>query len=496
MFLRFTKKFSRPKLGFIIALLMLFAPALVATTVESAQRNKAKATPTPKKKATPTPNKKTQAKTKATPKPTPNKSKTNSKNQTQTASKNKTASKKNEKTTSSKTSQKTSDKNKNSKTANTKNSKQTLAANNKLPSKNAKNTKTATTNKNASTKNTKSTASKNTKPTVVKTTTKTTPKTTADTRSKTGNTTKTTEKTTETTIAELPQIIVTTFSVPLRSQAKPDAPTLSNVKLGTVLRVTEKNPAWYKVQYSAGGKTSTGWVSANSVNDLNASGKTEIYRQIVERNYKPQMDFESASEFYEFTSKVGGELDTSDKSAEIELKRLLALRSALKTIPADKRETSPYKDFLKAQEKEIVYNEPAGQWLVTSNQFWDLHSKYKKSVVSDTIAWEAANNPLPGECEGYVNCHLFDMRMRFGEYLNLHPNGKNSAEALRNMTNYLSPIVADLQQKAVYNGPTDVTDRAEFNNLIAELRTIVARLPFVEKEKALQQLRQIAEAYR
>jgi len=488
MFLRFIKKFSRPKLGFIIALLMLFAPALIATTVESAQRNKAKATPTPKKKATPTPNKKTQAKTKPTPKPTPNKSKTNSKSQTQTASKNKTTTKKNEKTTSSKTNQKTTDKNKNSKTATTKNSKQTLAANNKIPSKNAK---TTPTSKNASTKNTKSTTSKNTKPTVTKAATKTT----ADTKSKTGNTNKTVEKPIETT-AELPQIIVTTFSVPVRTQAKPDAPMLSNVKLGTVLRVTEKNPAWYKVQYSTGGKTSTGWVSANSVNDLNAAGKTEIYRQIVERNYKPQMDFESASEFYEFTSKVGGDLDTSDKSADIELKRLLALRSALKTIPADKRETSPYKDFLKAQEKEIVYNEPVGQWLVASNQFWDLHSKYKKSVVSDTIAWEAANNPLPGECAGYVNCYLFDMRMRFGEYLNLHPNGKNSAEALKNMTDYLSPIVADLQQKAVYNGPSDVTDRAEFNNLIAELRTIVARLPFVEKEKALQQLRQIAEAYR
>ncbi len=64
------------------------------------------------------------------------------------------------------------------------------------------------------------------------------------------------------------------------------------------------------------------------------------------------------------------------------------------------------------------------------------------------------------------------------------------------MTDYLSPIVADAPQKTVYNGPTDVTDRAEFNNLIAELRTIVARLQFVEKEKTLQQLRTIAEAYR
>lgn len=492
MFLRFTKKFSRPKLGFIVALLMLVTPAFITTTVGNAQRNKAKATPTPKKKATPTP-KKTQAKTKAKPKPTP-KSKTNSK--TQTVSKNKTAAKKNEKTTSTKTSQKITDKN----SRNAKNSKQTLTANTKTSSKTAK---TADKNNTSSSKNAKSkTVDKNkSKPTTAKTTTKTsvksTSKTTADTKSKKGNTTKTDEKTVETTsTAELPQIIVTTFSVPLRSQAKADAATVSNIKLGTVLRVTEKNPAWYKVQYAVGGKSATGWISANAVNDLNAAGKTEIYQQIVERNYKSQMDFESAAEFYEFTSNARSDLDNSDKSAEIELKRLLALRSALKTIPADKRETAPYKDFLKAQEKEIVYNEPAGQWLVASNQFWDLHSKYKKSTVSDNIAWEAANNPLPGECEGYVNCYLFDMRMRFGEYLNLHPNGKNSAEALKNMTDYFSPLVADAPQKKIYNAPTDVTDRAEFNNLIAELRTIVARLPFVEKEKTLQQLKTIAEAYR
>jgi hypothetical protein len=523
MFLRFTKKFSRPVYGFVIALLMLFAPALIAVTVESApQKNKAKPTPAQKKKAAPTPNKKTQAKTKPTPKPTPAKSKTNSKNAAPTASKNKAATNRNEKNTSAKTNQKTSDRNKNSKTSDrTKNSKQTLTASNRIPSKNSKNdknsknsdrnsktsdrnSKTSDRSKNSAsrqtTEKTKPSVAKNTKAAIVKTSSRETPKRTSDLRTKTPETNKTddrqVEKTIETNSAELPQIIVTTFSVPVRREAKPDAAAVSSVKLGTVLKVTEKNPAWYKVQYSADGKTSSGWISANSVNDLNGAGKTEIYRQIVERNYKPQMDFESAAEFYEFVGSVGGELDNSDKSAEIELKRLLALRSALKTIPSDKRETAPYRDFLKAQEKEIVYNEPAGQWLVVSNEFWDLHNKYKKLAVSDTIAWEAANNPLPGECEGYVNCYLFDMRMRFGEYLNLHPNGRNAAEALRNMTDYLSPIVADSKQKTIYNGPTDVTDRAEFNNLIAELRTIIARLPFVEKEKALQQLRTIAEAYR
>ena len=515
MFLRFTKKFSRPKLGFIIALFMLFAPAFILTTVESAaaQRNK-KPAPTPKKKATP--DKKTQAKTAKTPARQDSKSSKNAKNTKETASKNKSNDKRNDKRSDRVAKNDRNSKNdrsssKNAKTNDRRNSKQTLAANNKIPSKNSRsdrNAKSSDKNRNSADRNSrqersernKLSASKNAKPAVAKTTEKKTSRRTVETKPRTENTRRNAVQPVVETEAETSvknsEIIVATYSAPVRSQASQSAPLLSNVKLGSVLRVAEKKADWYKIEYWADGKTTTGWIPAAAVNDLSASGRGEVYRSIVDKTYKPQMDFETASEFYEFTSKVGDELDGSERSGEIELKRLLALRSALKTIPADKRESSPYKNFLKNQERAIVYNEPAGEWLVISNEFWNLHNKYRKTEVSETIAWEAANNPLPGECEGYVNCYLFDMRMRFGEYLNLHPNGKRAAEALKNITDYLSPIAADATAKSVYNGPTDVTDRAEFNNLIAELRTIVARLQFVEKEKTLQQLRTIAEAYR
>ena len=212
--------------------------------------------------------------------------------------------------------------------------------------------------------------------------------------------------------------------------------------------------------------------------------------------WKPVVEAKRWANIQEFMGEFTDKLDQSDASGEFELKRLLTLRSALKSIPQGESNSEPFSSFTKTHENAIVYNEPAGAYIVASNQFWDLHSKYAKHVISDSIAWEAALNPLPGECEGYINCHLFDLRMRFGEYLNLHPNGRHAAEALANITNYLEPVVADSGRKEVYNGPTDVTDRAEFNNLVAELRTIVARLSFVEKERTLQQLKQIAEAYR
>lgn len=453
-FKSFTKIISRRNIGLLIVFLMLIAPAFISPAVESAQtKNAKKATPTPKKKTTPP--KKTQAKTT----PTPKKS-------------TKTAAKTTAKTTTNSSKTKTGAVKNNSKTDD--------------KSKTAKNTN----NKKAATNNNKNTSSKTTKPTTSKTTK---PKTTSTKTTKPKTTTQT--STTKTSNIDS-QIIITSYSVPIKIEPKTSAKSLSNAKLGATYKVTEKSGSWYKVQYTSGGKTSSGWVSAASVNDLDDANKAAIYRQIAERNYNENMNFTEAAEYSDFVKQISGELGATDADAEVELKRLLALRTALKNIPIEQREQSPYREFLKKYDAEISYNEPAGMYLVASNQFWELHTKYAKSVVSDKIAWEAAMNPLPGECEGYVNCYLFDMRMRFGEYLNMHPNGKNSAEALNNIINYLSPIVADLQQKSVYNGPTDVTDRAEFNNLIAELRTIISRVPHTEKEKAIQQLKQIAEGFR
>jgi hypothetical protein len=463
MSLSFIEKDARRKIGLVIVISLFVFSGLLTVSVESAQTGSIrKPTSTPKKNASPTP-KKTQAKTTPTPKKktTATKTKAEERKQTANTAKNTTVirDKKGGKTTVEK--------------------KPEAAIKNAKPLKN----------------NGKNTLSKDIKKTNTKTNTPQ-PKTSIATKNTTQPKTVTKPQTLLTNKKELPQVIVTAFSVPIRNEARQSASTVSRAKLGSVLKVMEKNSAWYKVQLTSGGKTSSGWVAVNAVSDLGTVNKQRLYWQIVEKNYQPEMTFATASEMYEFLTEITGELDSSDTSAQIELQRLRSLQMALKNISASQKDKSPYKEFLKTNEKAIVYSEPAGKFLVASNQFWELHAKYRKSVISDKIAWEAALNPLPGECEGYVNCYLFDMRMRFGEYLNYHPKGEKAMEALTNLTNYLEPIVADAQEKTVYNGPTDVTDRAEFNNLIAELRTIVARLPFMEKEKTLRQLKIIAEAYR
>jgi hypothetical protein len=285
--------------------------------------------------------------------------------------------------------------------------------------------------------------------------------------------------------ADLPKVIVASVSSRIRSQASSSSAELRRVKLGTVLGVSEKKGSWSRVNYSVGGKNLSGWIPSTSVTDFDATNPDEVNSQILERYYAPEgMNFDTASELFEFLTKA--KTNTADSG----LKRLMSLRQALKAL--SQSPSKEQREFLKTYDNSIIYSEPSGEWYVRSELFWDLHNKFKK----DEIAWEAARNPLAGECEGYVNCHLFYIRQTDGEYLNLYPEGKRSPEALTDISNMLEPIVADLAEKSIYNGPTDVSDRAEFNKVITELRAIISKLSFVEKDKTLQQLEKIAEGFR
>jgi hypothetical protein len=267
--------------------------------------------------------------------------------------------------------------------------------------------------------------------------------------------------------------------------------------LGSTYKVVEKSSGWYKIQIPNRQNTVTGWIPTTAAVDSDKSGNDEIYRQVLAKNSKSdKMSFNESVEVYEFLTRIQPEIKDSNTAAEFGLKRLTALRSALSAIPAGQSNQKVYQDFLKAQDENVVYSDPSGEWYVRAPLFWDLHSKYTSTATGERIAWEAAKNPLPGECEGYVNCYIFLLRMTDGEYLNFYPNGAHSSEALKNIIGFLDPIAADATAKKVYSGPTDVSDRAEFNSLITELRVIISRLPNTDKEKALQQLKKIAEGFK
>lgn len=290
------------------------------------------------------------------------------------------------------------------------------------------------------------------------------------------------------------QIIVAATSARVRSAPDQNADVVSTLNIGKILPVAETKSSWYRVGL-AGEKS--GWISKQIAVEFNDAKRAETYQKIVAKYFKGKMDFATAAQIFAFLSDASGEIKNQNAQGDLNLKRLRALGAALKAVPFGKGETeNPYKAFLKTNEKEVVYSEPSGEWYARSDAIWETHARYKDLPVGEEIAWLAAQTPLPGECEGYLNCYLYLLRVTDGEYLNFYPAGKYARKSLQNISSLLDPIVADLKSKTVYAAPSDISDRAEFNRLLTELRQIISKVPFVEKARTVQQINQIGEGFR
>ncbi len=188
--------------------------------------------------------------------------------------------------------------------------------------------------------------------------------------------------------------------------------------------------------------------------------------------------------------------NAQSKTADAEFKRLIQLRTALEKIPPDKLNREPHKSFIKRNQKDITYSDPAGQWFVRSDRFWDLSKKYRLLPIADEIAWAAADNPLPGECEGYVNCYIYNTLATYGEYLKIYPKGRSSRKALNKIVIGLDYITDDItNKKGNYEGPAETSDRADLVKMIGEMRAILARVSHSERAKVISQLETIGNAY-
>ena len=290
------------------------------------------------------------------------------------------------------------------------------------------------------------------------------------------------------------QVIVKATSAQIRAEPSLSATSVSFAKLGSRYAVLEQTADWYKVRLS---DSRAGWISMKVAGDFDSARRETIYEDLIKKYYKEdEKDFATSAEVFEFLTAARDEAKDEKTKADLSFKRYLALRCALRAVPSGKSEENPYKDFLKKTDEEIVYSEPSAEWLVRANLLWELYSTYPKLPISEEIAWQAARNPIPGECEGYTNCYIYLIRVTDGEYLNFYPNGKHAEQALKHITDFLEPIASDAEERKIYTAPSDTSDRADFNQLLTELRGIISKLPYAEKGKAFQQINKIAEGYR
>lgn len=187
----------------------------------------------------------------------------------------------------------------------------------------------------------------------------------------------------------------------------------------------------------------------------------------------------------------------AQSSASKEYQRLLNISKYLRKLSSVDERKEPYRSYLKRNAKDIVYGEPADEWLVRSKRYWDLATKYKYLPIADGIAWTAAENGLPGECEGYAPCNLSVLRMTYAEYLFRYPRGKHVPSALQNANRSLSYLAEDaVAEKKNYDFPGDEAGRAEFRKDLRDLRSIFVRISHPLATKAISQLKVIEDGFK
>lgn len=293
--------------------------------------------------------------------------------------------------------------------------------------------------------------------------------------------------------------ITSVSAMRVRKAPQTTAEEITRLKLGTVVSavarstnqdtVAGKTDYWYRVNLPNG---ATGWLFGGLLLDYNATQRSELTRQIIETRLKAEnTDFADRQEIYNLAASSVREAKDVNTRAEFELLKLLALANQAGTFPNNLADKSPYREWLKAHAAEVIQNEFAGGYNLRSEVLWNLETKYHSLAIADRIAWEAAENQEPSDCEGDEVCHLFVYEGEI-KYLNLHPNGMHAAEALKNLTELLTDEVIN-RANATGGDQYAIEERTNLKKMVASLRLAVAKTSAPEKTELLKKLQKFRD---
>lgn len=298
-------------------------------------------------------------------------------------------------------------------------------------------------------------------------------------------------------------LITTASGVRLRERPDASSAEVGRLQLGLVVEELERSPEksrvgsteafWHMVSAPGGAR---GWVFGGLVAPFDPARRDETYVKLSsERLANNAATFADLTELVRFLDRAAKQVTRRDALAELELTRLTALARTLANIPLEDLEKPPYKPWVTEHEPEIVYSEPAGQWYVRSERLWNLQQKYRALPIAERAAWEAAQTPLPGECEGYLPCYLYLQTETNGRYLKLYPRGAHADAALSNLAEFFGHVAEDLRgSNPVYEVPP--ADRASFRRSVAALRAQLALVPAAKKARLTGLLDEIARCFR
>jgi hypothetical protein len=291
--------------------------------------------------------------------------------------------------------------------------------------------------------------------------------------------------------------ITTVSAMRVRRAPQVSAEEVQRLKLGTVVNaiarstnqdtINGKTDYWYRVTLPNG---QTGWLFGGLLLDYNARQRSELLRQIIEARLNAEnIDFADRQEIYNLAASGINDAKDTNTRAEFELLKLLALAKTAVAFRNEVRDESPYREWEKAHAAEVIPNEFAGGYNLRSELLWKLEEKYHTLPIADRIAWKAAENPQPSDCEGDEVCGFFRFVGEIG-YLSVHPNGAHATEAIKTL---IEGITDDVIQRTNARGGNqyDVQEQTLLRKTFASLRVALAKTSAPEKQELLSKLKRI-----
>jgi hypothetical protein len=288
--------------------------------------------------------------------------------------------------------------------------------------------------------------------------------------------------------------IITASGVRLRSAPNTSTKVLAILNLGTLVEQLGKSakPAvigktkahWYQIRLADGNK---GWVFGTLFTALEPSRKAETFRDLArQRLGNKKLKFGEVTDLVEFLNRVSGEVaQTTEIAAELKLMHLQAVQRVIDVVGWDFLENPHrYKAWFNKQEKQQnIYFVDFGSagWFVNPDRFWTLSQQYRHYPIGENIAWQAANLPLGGECEGYIPCYLQLINKTTGQYLVLYPQGKHVQAAFKDAVDWISPDMDVINEGPIYVGVGN--HKEERKGFIESLRKLCKALTPVNHPK-------------
>jgi hypothetical protein len=252
--------------------------------------------------------------------------------------------------------------------------------------------------------------------------------------------------------------ITSASNVRLRATPSDGAAVIATLPLGTELVQLEsggEGGSWTRVRVPING-TQDGWLPTRLTRSLVKTRRADAIGSILQERLARKGDgFAARAELADFVERELKLAPDPETAGRLALAWVRAMAATLEAVPLARGTQPPYKSWLASRTNTVVYNEPGGRWMIRVDRLWALHDEHARTSSADEIAWAAVLNGAPGECEGFMPCHLQRRNLLEGEYLRRSALGRHVDEAVARVAGEASQWPVPLQKPYFFDPAKD-----------------------------------------